>query len=153
MFRGIPATFCFMIAIALTAQPALAQGKGHGKGHGKNQDQSENAQSDDRGVKVVFGARDREIIRNYYRNPNSNLPPGLAKRNGQLPPGLQKHLERDGTLPPGLQKRVQPFPEDLERRLPRLPESCQRMTIGVDVLILDRRTQRIMDVIHDILRP
>ncbi len=35
----------------------------------------------------------------------SNLPPGLAKRNGNLPPGLQKHLDRTGHLPPGLEKR------------------------------------------------
>lgn len=62
-------------------------------------------------------------------------------------------MERDGTLPPGLQKRVQPFPEDLERRLPRLPDGYARVAIGVDVLILNRKTQRIMDVIHDILRP
>lgn len=34
------------------------------------------------------------------------LPPGLAKRGGQLPPGLQKHLLRTGQLPPGLQKRL-----------------------------------------------
>jgi len=66
---------------------------------------------------------------------------------------LQKHLERDGTLPPGLQKRVQPFPEDLERRLPPLPDTYRRVTLGVDIMILDRRTQRIVDIIHDILRP
>jgi len=52
-----------------------------------------------------------------------------------------------------LQKRVQPFPEDLERRLPRLPDTYQRVTLGVDILILDRRTQRIVDIVHDILRP
>jgi len=150
MTRRSLAAFFFIIAMILTARMGTAQGKG--KGHGKNKDQTETAQGDDRGVKIIFSVRDREIIRDYYRNPNSNLPPGLAKR-GQLPPGLQKHLERDGTLPLGLQKRVQPFPEDLERRLPRLPESYQRVTIGVDVLIRDRRTQRIMDVIHDILRP
>lgn len=39
---------------------------------------------------------------NPYRN---NLPPGLAKRNGNLPPGLQKHVYRTGHLPPGLEKR------------------------------------------------
>src|SRR5579864_2621165 len=56
-------------------------------------------------------------------------------------------------LCPGLQKRVQPFPEDLERRLPPLPDTYRRVTLGVDILILDRRTQRIVDIIHDILRP
>jgi hypothetical protein len=66
---------------------------------------------------------------------------------------LQKHLERDGTLPPGLQKRVQRFPYELESRLSPLPDGYQRVTLGVDILILDRRTQRIMDIVRDILRP
>ncbi|HWZ45173.1 MAG TPA: hypothetical protein VNW97_16980 [Candidatus Saccharimonadales bacterium] len=150
MIRRSLTTVFFMIAVTLAAQPGVAQGKG--KGHGHNQDQSEAEQGKGHGITVIFTVHDRETIRDYYRNANSNLPPGLAKRNGQLPPGLQKHLERDGTLPPGLQKKVQPFPEDLERRLPRLPDGYQRVTIGVDVLIRDRRTQRIVDVIHDILR-
>ena len=138
----------------------LAQGNSQGKGKGHNK----HAQSDDDddrgrdrdsrgGVRIIFSVRDRDLIRDYYRDQYSNLPPGLAKRGGNLPPGLQKHLERDGTLPPGLQKRVQPFPVELERRLPRLPDTYSRVTLGVDILILDRRTQRIMDIVHDILRP
>jgi len=145
------------IAIGLLGNAALAQGNGNGKGKGKNKHQQELVDDNyDRGgahVSIVFGSRDREIIRNYYHDQYSNLPPGLAKRGGNLPPGLQKHLERDGTLPPGLQKRVQPFPVELERRLPPLPDSYRRVTLGVDILILDRRTQRIMDIVHDILRP
>jgi hypothetical protein len=66
---------------------------------------------------------------------------------------LQKHLERDGTLPPGLQKRITPFPVELERRLPPLPGTCQRVLIGQIAIILDRRSQRILDIIHDVLRP
>ncbi len=119
MARRIPALLLFGIfSFLMTAQFATAQGKG--KGH--NKDQQQTAQDDGRGVRITFSGHDREIIENYYRDRNSNLPPGLAKRNGNLPPGLQKHLERDGTLPPGLQKRVAPFPEDLERRLPPIPE-------------------------------
>ena len=33
------------------------------------------------------------------------------------------------------------------------PDSYRRVTLGVDILILDRRTQRIIDVVHDLLRP
>jgi hypothetical protein len=142
--------------LLLMVLPALgmAQGnsQGKGKGHNKHADQDDD-RSDNRGVRIVFSVRDRDTIRDYYQERNSNLPPGLAKRNGNLPPGLQKHLERDGTLPPGLQKRVQPFPGELERRLPRLPDAYQRVTLGVDILILDRRTQRIVDIVRDILRP
>src|SRR6266849_9382974 len=85
-------------------------------------------------VRIVFSTRDRETIRDYFHNRYSNLPPGLAKRGGNLPPGLQKHLERDGTLPPGLQKRISPFPVDLERRLPQLPNIYVRGSIGTDAV-------------------
>jgi hypothetical protein len=147
--RILSATICGLLLMALSSM-GLAQGNSQGKGHNKQADRD---RGDKHGVRIVFSVRDRDTIRGYYQDRNSNLPPGLAKRNGNLPPGLQKHLERDGTLPPGLQKRVQPFPEDLERRLPRLPDSYQRVTLGVDILILDRRTQRIVDIVHDILRP
>jgi hypothetical protein len=154
--RILSATICGLLLVVLPnlalANLGLAQGNSQGKGHNKQADQDDD-RGDKHGVRIVFSVRDRDTIRGYYQDRNSNLPPGLAKRNGNLPPGLQKHLERDGTLPPGLQKRVQPFPEDLERRLPRLPDTYQRVTLGVDILILDRRTQRIVDIVHDILRP
>ena len=140
----------------LLQSAASAQGnsQGKGKGHNKQSCQGDDNRGDSRGsLRIEFSAHDRDVVRDYYYGSQSNLPPGLAKRNGNLPPGLQKHLERDGTLPPGLQKRVQPFPVELERRLPRLPETYARVTLGVDILILDRRTQRIIDIVHDILKP
>ena len=153
--RILSVTVCGLLLMVLPSM-GLAQGnsQGKGKGHNKQADQDDDRDRGDKhGVRIVFSVHDRDTIRGYYQDRNSSLPPGLAKRNGNLPPGLQKHLERDGTLPPGLQKRVQPFPEDLERRLPRLPDTYQRVTLGVDILILDRRTQRIVDIVHDILRP
>src|SRR5262245_40722967 len=136
------------LAVAVTTQFGLAQGnsKGHGKGNPHNDDNRAS-------VTISFGVHDREIIRDYFRNQQSNLPPGLAKRGGNLPPGLQKHLERDGTLPPGLQKRITPFPVDLDGRLPRLPTTYRRVLLGQIAIILDRRTQRIMDIIQDVLNP
>lgn len=150
MTRRLPRFLTVVVAISMLGAAAQAQGKG--KGHNKGSEYA-----GDKGVSVhgtiIFSARDRDIIRDYYRGGNSNLPPGLAKRGGNLPPGLQKQLERNGTLPPGLQKRLTPFPVDLERRLPRLPDIYQRGSIGGSIVIIDRRTQRIMDVIHDIFRP
>ncbi len=150
MARQFRKFLAVLIAVSLLGAAAQAQGKG--KGHNKGTEYA-----DDRAVSIhgsiIFSSHDRDIIRDYYRGGSSNLPPGLAKRGGNLPPGLQKQLERNGTLPPGLQKRLTPFPVDLERRLPRLPDIYQRGSIGGSVVIIDRRTQRIMDVIHDILRP
>jgi hypothetical protein len=146
---------CGLIALALAGSAALAQGNSGGKGNGKNKQaqQQETSASERGGAKILFSVQDRDTIREYYRNRYSNLPPGLAKRGGDLPPGLKKHLERNGTLPPGLQKRVEPFPVELERRLAPIPTTYSRVTLGMDILILDRRTQRIIDIVHDILRP
>ena len=102
-----------------------------------------------------FLPEERRIIENYYRQEKKGkakgLPPGLAKRGGSLPPGLQKHLEKNGKLPPGLQKRLEPLPADLDRRLPRLPDSWERIVLERDVILIDRRTERILDIIENIV--
>lgn len=102
-----------------------------------------------------FLAEERKIIDDYYRQGNQaskkGLPPGLAKRAGNLPPGLQKKLDRDGHLPPGLQKRLEPLPADLEHRLPRLPESWERVVLERDIILVDRRTERVLDIIENII--
>ena len=96
---------------------------------------------------IVFSPRDRSAIRNYYRGAASNLPPGLTKGNGNLPPGLRK---RNGMLPPGLQKQLQPLPRNVERRLQTLDSGYSRGVFGQDVVIVEDRTQRIMDIIRDV---
>jgi hypothetical protein len=165
-------TLLSLLCLAVLAPFSFGQGNGNGNGHGKKAKHNEEFEQDDdsyreeardnvrdhtiyqgRQVSVIFSMHDREVLRDYYRGRNSNLPPGLAKRGGNLPPGLQKHLQKNGTLPPGLQKRLTPFPEDVDRRLSPLPSIYRRGTIGEVVVIVDRRTQRIIDVINDILRP
>lgn len=101
-----------------------------------------------------FLPEERRIINEYYRGANTTkkgLPPGLAKRGGKLPPGLQKHLEKNGHLPPGLQKRLEPLPSALDSRLPSLPEYWERVIVERDVILLDRRTNRILDIIENVI--
>jgi hypothetical protein len=94
---------------------------------------------------IIFSENDQDTIRSYYGHSGPRgLPPGLAKRNGNLPPGLEKQMSRNGTLPPGLQKRTEPFPMELTRQLPRLPVGYSRvvvegraMIIGSDNTIID----------------
>jgi hypothetical protein len=102
---------------------------------------------------AYFLPEERRIIENYYRSgdPSKGLPPGLAKRGGKLPPGLQKHLDKNGTLPPGLQKRLEPLPQDLDARLPRLPDYWERVIHERDVILVDRRTNSILDVIENVI--
>ena len=102
-----------------------------------------------------FLAEERRIIEDYYhkgsKRKRKGLPPGLAKRGGRLPPGLQKQLDEKGRLPPGLQKRLEPLPVDLDRRLPRLPEHWDRVILERDIILIDRRTQRILDIIENVI--
>ena len=165
-----------ILGLCLSILPLAASAQGKGKGHDKHGNNAEQENGDrDRGdndkndqdekdkgkndgdhdrnrrSSPVFSSRDRTIISDYFRNRNSNLPPGLAKRNGNLPPGLQKQLQRNGTLPPGLQKRLEPLSGDLESRLTRLPADYRRGVIGQDVVVYNTRTQRIIDVVHAVL--
>jgi hypothetical protein len=102
-----------------------------------------------------FTVEERRIIYDYYqggkKSHKKGLPPGLAKRGGNLPPGLQKKLEREGQLPPGLQKRLEPLPTDLTLRLPRLPEHWERVIIERDIVLIDRRSNRVLDIIENII--
>ena len=143
---------CFgVLTCSLTAVPMFSQGRG--KGHHKQEgDDDEGRGKGNKKAKHEFDERDREAITTYYSGRTSNLPPGLAKRGGNLPPGLEKQLERNGTLPPGLQKRLQPCPVELERRLPPLEAGYGRGVIGAHVVIYNRSTNVIVDIVKDVVR-
>lgn len=94
-----------------------------------------------------FSGHDQQIIRQYFQAQRANLPPGLAKRGGRLPPGLERHLQRNGTLPPGLQRRIEPFPAELTRQLPKLPSGLSRVLLAGRALILDRNN-KILDLMR-----
>jgi hypothetical protein len=100
-----------------------------------------------------FLPEERRIIIEYFRQPppSKGLPPGLAKRHGNLPPGLQKHLAKNGRLPPGLQKKIKPLPRDLHARLPRLPDIWETVIVERHVILIDRRSQRILDIIENVI--
>lgn len=123
----------------------------------------ENNAALDQALNAVFSAKDAKIIRDYYatlnednheqdhkkgKNNKQGLPPGLAKRD-HLPPGLQKHLERHGTLPPGLEKKR--FPDTLDKKLSRVPKGYERIIVGNDAVLVDERTQVIVDILTDVL--
>jgi len=144
---------CFLGFLAVTlASGAWAQGNSQSHGHGQGKGHNKHQDDDDQGggyVQFGFGKHDREVIRGYYGNQGSGLPPGLAKRGGNLPPGLERQLERNGTLPPGLQKKLQPCPVELERQLPPLPADYRRGVIGAHIVVLNRKTNVIVDIFKD----
>jgi len=126
-------------ALLLVPFTIAAQGKGRGRGKGQHKAQVQV------GVEA-FRDTDRTLIHEYYLAPHRGLPPGLAKRNGDLPPGLQKQLRKKGHLPPGLEKRLVPFPVELERRLPPMAPGLERGFIGGHAVIIDSSTRLILDV-------
>lgn len=133
---------CALGAFVFSGSSALAQGHGQGKGKGHNK----HGDSDDQGDHY-YREQDRVAIREWYGSHESNLPPGLAKRD-RLPPGLERQLVERGTLPPGLQKKIRPCPEDLERRLPPPPPDCANVLIGGHIVLLNRRTNLVLAVFH-----
>ena len=129
---------CTLGVGVIISNPGIAHGQGKGKGHNKHRD-------DDQGED--FYKDNREVMREWYERHGSDLPPGLAKKD-RLPPGLEKQLLRRGTLPPGLQKRIQPCPEELERQLPPPPPHCAHVVVGGDIVLLNRKTNLVIDIFH-----
>lgn len=130
-----------VLAAALTPEAAIAA-QGHGRGHANGHGTRRAHQT------VVLDRNDqRRIVRDYYRD--NALPPGLAKRES-LPPGLAKQLRERGQLPPGLQKRLTTVPMPLTARLPRLPAYYDRYFAGDGLLVVDRRSNRIVSLIPNI---
>lgn len=98
----------------------------------------------------VFSEQERTLIKGWFGNHRTGLPPGLAKK-GRLPPGLEKQLRTRGTLPPGLQKKIQPLPIDLEHQLRWLPTGYRRVVIAGNVILMNEKTAVIYDIIRDVI--
>lgn len=82
------------------------------------------------------------------KGKNRGLPPGLAKKK-QLPPGLARQLERKGTSPPGLAKRD--LPKRLNATLPDPWPGTERKIVDNNVVLLQKGTDLILDVLRDVV--
>jgi hypothetical protein len=130
--------------VFVSGSPAFAQGNGNGHGNGHNKHHDDDDRDDHENYR--YSHHEREI-RGWYSESEGHLPPGLAKKD-RLPPGLEKQLVVRGTLPPGLQKRIYPCPVELERRLPPPPPDCAHVLIGGHIVLLNRRSNLVVDVFH-----
>lgn len=149
---------CLAVAISVQAAPPWAgSGEGYsGKGASKKSEHRSEVKTAERGDR--FREDHRLIVRRYYEQNPSSLPPGLAKRGGNLPPGLAK---RGGNLPPGLSRGetlpkeyealLLPLPRELEIRLPPPPHEVIRRIIGHDLVMVHKETHRVLDILHDAL--
>lgn len=120
-------------------------------------------------IDVAFSSGDKRTIQNYYRSfeqvseegkskhGGKKMPPGLAKRDGNLPPGLAKRKN----LPPGLAKRdrlpedveYETLPRDLEAKLPPLPSpDYVRVRVGTDFAIMNKKSRVVFDIATGLVR-
>lgn len=119
-----------------------------------------------RALEAVFNELERRLIRDFFgvqatgqknksaakgksgkKGKSGEMPPGLTKRDS-LPPGLQNQLQKNGKLPPGLAKRD--LPSGLEGRLPKR-KGQQRLIVGNDVVLIERATGLVLDILVDVL--
>jgi hypothetical protein len=90
--------------------------------------------------------KDKHKDKNKHKD--KGLPPGLAKRD-HLPPGLAKQLKEKGRLPPGIAKRN--LPADLAAQLPARPGDQEVTVINNDVVLIDRATGIILDILKGVI--
>ena len=86
-------------------------------------------------LQLVFGRADVVTLRDHYSPRYRNLPPGLYRK-----------VARGGQLPPGWRKKFEPFPVEVDRRLPPLPSGYRRGVIEGHAVIYNSRTNVIVDV-------
>lgn len=83
-----------LLGLTVAAGTADAQGKGNGNGKAKG------AKGNGKGDRAVVvrdgdvwrGDRDRDRDSDWYRRNGRRVPPGLAKKPGQMPPGQYKKI-------------------------------------------------------------
>ncbi len=136
-----------------TVQADKKKGKGKGGKGKKDDDESiitEIIDDDDSGAgKSKKKGKGKTASGGGGKGKSGQMPPGLAKR-ADLPPGLAMQLERNGTLPPGLAKRN--LPSDLDDLLPWRRGGLERLIVEEDVVLIDRTTGVIMDILDGVAR-
>jgi len=114
-----------------------------------NGDDNEDEGRDDKGKKGKKDKNKNKKNKHESKGKSNDMPYGLAKRS-QLPPGLQKQYDKNGRLPRGLNKRN--LPNDLKAKLLKRPSEQEVTIVGNDVVLLDRVTGVVLDVILDAVR-
>ncbi|MEQ9129015.1 MAG: hypothetical protein RIF31_12190 [Thalassospira sp.] len=139
---------------AITLAPAMAHGINHNHGHAL----VEIAQGGG-----IFSDEERRIIKEVLdvadvitgnddsgNNGGKGDKGGKGKGNKGLPPGIAMKLERGGSLPPGIAKRD--LPSDLQSRLPGRTDNAIRQIVGDDVVLIERGTDIILDILRGVVR-
>ncbi len=127
-------------------------------------------------ARIVFHEVERRIIQDYFdralgriivdddrksygkgkkkhkyksRGKSKGIPPGLAGRK-QLPPGIRKQIAQGKRLPYGTD--TYSLPADLRRRLPSIQGDVDRRVVGDDIILIQRGTNLVLDILVGVLR-
>ncbi len=92
---------------------------------------------------ILFSGEDRQTIDHFFRRHNTQVADNGAKARRE--PLLIR--ER---VPQGVPTR--PLPYALDHQLPPLPPGYARLILGRDVLLVERRTLTILDIMREVVR-
>jgi len=117
-------------------------GKGDDYGHREKHDDHKKHKHHKKGeARNHFIDDDHAVVRHYYGQNPHGLPPGYAKRHGKLARGQVVTTE--------YHTHLLPLPPKLELQLPPSPNEVLRRILGRDILMIDKRTNKVLDVLHD----
>ena len=122
-------------------------------------------------AKVVFEEAKRRVIKEYYdrvpgakatneQDEDKDKSKSVKKNKGKDKDKSAKGKGRDNGLPPGLAKRgnrlpsglmKSDLPPELEASLPKLPNNVEGVVVDTDVLLVQKGTDPIFDVIEGII--
>ncbi len=154
--RLLLSVFLLGVAVALTGNAAADSVKNIGKHKGGPPAAAAHEVTGADVAHGVFSEIEKRLMRDYFRTHKGELghkanykartmPHGLANRN-ELPPGLAQHVARYKKLPPGLEKRDLPY--YLKSRLPKLRHGLSRKIVGNDVVLIQKATGLVLDILE-----
>ena len=88
---------------------------------------------------LLFSAAERKVIEGYYLQSRALMPAS------QIP---AQRAKVGDTMDSG--QRPNKLPTDLAKLLPDLPEPYTRLTLGADVVLVNRNSHAILDVIPQV---
>jgi Ni/Co efflux regulator RcnB len=105
-------------------------------------------------IGAVLSELERKIIDEYYRlkhrmtgtEPTSQPGAEPPRRTGALTRSVHKDPEAGAPLPPGT--RRDPLPDDLRAKLPPPSPGTDRLLVGNDVVLVDRQTSVVLDLMR-----
>jgi hypothetical protein len=100
-------------------------------------------------ARIAFTGEDRQMTDWWFRRNE-----GAIKRSydpaGKMPAQIDRELAPNDRLPAAVPKAYLPW--GLERLLSPLPAGLERLIVGHHIVLVDRQSARILDVMREVVR-